>query len=70
MNLSSSSMELSNGLKDLRIAWDTTKDVWNDQVRIAFDEQHYLPLEQSVLGAIRAIERLNPILEKCRQECG
>jgi hypothetical protein len=70
MNLSSSSMELSGGLKDLRAMWENTKDVWNDPVRIAFEEQHYVPLEHSVLGTIRAIERLSPIMERCRQECG
>ncbi|HEV3119968.1 MAG TPA: hypothetical protein VGY58_23105 [Gemmataceae bacterium] len=70
MHLSSSSMELNGGLKDLRALWETTKDVWNDPVRIVFEEQHYVPLEHSVLGAIRAIERLAPVMEKCQHECG
>ena len=70
MNLSSSSMELNGSLKDLRALWEKTKEVWNDPVRQAFEDQHYVPLELSVLAAIRAIERLAPILEKVQHECG
>jgi hypothetical protein len=70
MNLSSSSMELNGSLKDLRALWEKTKEVWNDPVRQSFEDQHYVPLELSVLAAIRAIERLAPILEKVQHECG
>ena len=63
------SMELNGGLKDLRAMWESTKDVWNDQVRLAFEQQHFIPLERSVLSTLRAIERLTPIMEKCQHEC-
>jgi hypothetical protein len=63
-------MELSAALKELRILWDETKVVWNDAVRRDFEEHQYLPLEQRVLGGIRAMERLAPILEKVQHECG
>jgi hypothetical protein len=69
MNLSNSSMELNGSLKDLRILWEETKTVWNDGVRQDFEEQRYIPLEQRVLSAIRAMERLAPILEKLQQDC-
>jgi hypothetical protein len=69
MSLSSSSMELNGSLKDLRVLWEETKAVWNDAVRQDFERTFWEPLETRVLTAIRAMERLAPILEKAHQEC-
>ena len=70
MNMTNSSMEMHGALKDLRARWEQTREVWNDAVRIDFEEHHYFTLERQVLQAIRAMERLAPILEKMQQECG
>jgi hypothetical protein len=69
MNLSNSSMELNGSLKDLRILWDETKEVWNDPVGREFEENRWLPLEARVRSALRAMERLAPIMEKVQHEC-
>jgi hypothetical protein len=63
-------MEMNGTLKDLRILWDETKEVWNDSVRQDFEKNHWQPMESRVLGGIRAIERLAPILEKLQRDCG
>jgi len=70
VSLNSSSMELGGALKDLRIFWEETKAVWNDPVRDSFEEHRWIPLETSVLGGLRAMNQLAPIIEKVRQECG
>jgi hypothetical protein len=69
MNLSNSSMELNGTLKDLRILWDETKEVWNDGVRQDFEKNQWVSLELRVLGGIRAMERLAPVLEKLQRDC-
>ncbi len=69
MNLSNSSMELNGALKDLRILWDETRTVWNDPVGRDFEENRWLPLEARVRAALRAMERLAPLIEKVQNEC-
>jgi hypothetical protein len=61
---------LSSGLKDLRLLWEQTKLVWNDPVREAFEEQQWNVLEQRVMGALRAVERIGPIIDRLQHECG
>jgi hypothetical protein len=70
MNLNSSAMELSGALKDLRALWADTKMYWNDPVSQAFEEQQWNLVEARVLGALRAIERLAPVIDRVRHDCG
>jgi len=70
VNLSSSSMELHGALKELRILWDETKAAWNDPVRREFEQQFWEPFQAQILSTLRAVERLSPILEKVRNDCG
>jgi hypothetical protein len=70
MNLTSNASELSGSLKHLRTLWEETKAVWNDAVRRDFEENDWTPIESHVLSALRAMERLAPILEKAHQDCG
>jgi hypothetical protein len=61
---------MSSGIKDLRVLWEETKQVWNDPVRHAFEEQQWNQLEGRIIGALRAIERLAPVIDRVRQDCG
>jgi hypothetical protein len=70
VNLGSSSMELTGALKDLRRRWEETREVWNDPVSQDFQKNQWELLEMRVIGAIRAMERLAPVLEKLSRECG
>jgi hypothetical protein len=70
MNITSSISELNGTLKDLRFRWDETIAVWNDPVRHDFEELHWQPMQERVLAALRAMDRLAPILEKVRQDSG
>jgi hypothetical protein len=69
MNLSSSSMEMGNALKELRIMWEETQAVWNDSVRHDFEEHFWTPFQGQVLSTLRAAERLSPVLEKVQYDC-
>jgi hypothetical protein len=70
MNLTSSSSELNGTLKELRLRWEETTAIWNDPVRQDFQEHQWQPLQERVLAALRAMDRLAPVLEKVRHECG
>ena len=69
MHLDTGWTELNAALKTLRLRWDEVKTTWDDPVRCEFEEQHWEPLEQQVVAALRAIDRLRPILTKAQQEC-
>jgi hypothetical protein len=69
MSINSNAMELHGSLKDLRALWEETKTVWNDAVRQDFEKNFWEPLEARVLAAIRAMERLAPVLDKAHLEC-
>jgi hypothetical protein len=70
MNLSSSSMELNGALKELRILWEETKGEWNDAVRSDFEKEFWEPFQERILSALRAVDRLSPILDKVHNDCG
>jgi hypothetical protein len=67
--LNAGSATLNNGLKEMRLHWDQTKAEWNDAVSHNFEEQHWLPLEARVVAALRAMDRLAPILSKVQHDC-
>ncbi|HLN30444.1 MAG TPA: hypothetical protein VK395_22060 [Gemmataceae bacterium] len=69
MNLSNSSMELNGTLKDLRVLWEETKAVWSDPVSRDFEEHRWLPIDERVRAALRAMERLAPVIERVQHEC-
>jgi len=57
MHLSSSSMELNGGLKDLRALWDTTKDVWTIRCALPLKSSIMSPWNTASWAPSRAIER-------------
>jgi hypothetical protein len=69
MNLSTGWTELNAALKSMRLQWQEIRLDWNDSVRRGFEENHWKPLEAQVIGTLRAIDRLAPILAKAQQEC-
>ena len=69
MSLTSSAIDLSGALKDLRLKWEDATAVWNDQVRHEFETTHWEPLVERVVAALRAMDRLGPVLLKLRQDC-
>ena len=69
MNLNVGWVELNNALKDLRIRWGQTQTDWDDAVSKEFEEHYLLPLEAQVVAAMRAMDRLAPVLTKAQRDC-
>jgi hypothetical protein len=61
--------ELNTALKDLRVLWEQTRADWDDPVSQDFEEHYWLPLETQVVAALRAMDRLAPILAKAQRDC-
>lgn len=70
MSVTTGTMDLTAALKDLRIRWEQATLVWNDPVRREFEEQFWDPLVERTVAALRAMDRLAPVLMKLRQDCG
>jgi hypothetical protein len=69
MHLTTSAMELNAALKTLRLLWEDTKAGWQDAVRRDFEANHWEPLEQHVIGLLRAMDRLAPVLLRAQRDC-
>jgi hypothetical protein len=69
MHLTTCAMELNAALKNLRLLWEETKSGWHDAVRRDFEAQHWENVETRVVAALRAMDRLAPIMMQARREC-
>ena len=69
MSLTTGYMDLNAALKNVRLRWEDATPVWNDVVRREFEEQYWEPLVERTVAALRAIDRLAPVLLKLRQDC-
>jgi hypothetical protein len=69
MHLTTSAMELNAALKTLRLLWEEIKFGWNDAVSRDFEANYWQPLEAQVVAALRAMDRLAPILMRARRDC-
>jgi hypothetical protein len=69
MNLVNASTELGQGSKIARAIWEETRRGWQDVIAEDFDKHHWSPLAEQVEGAIEAIDRLAPVLERLYREC-
>jgi hypothetical protein len=68
-DLSIISSSLHFALKTLRIRWDETSEIWNDSVRVNFEETYLAPLEPQVVITLKAINRLAQVLARANEEC-
>lgn len=69
MSLNSPWIELNNGLKTLRLAWEEARDQWKDAVGRDFEANRWAPLEAQVVSTLRAIDVLAPVLAAARRDC-
>lgn len=69
MSLTTGWTELNTALKDLRVLWEQTRAGWDDPVSQEFEERTWGPLETQVVSALRAMDRLAPILAKAQRDC-
>ena len=69
MHLNTGWVELNDALKKMRLLWDETKQEWNDPASRDFEEHCWQPLETHVVSALRAIDRLAPVLARALRDC-
>lgn len=69
MQLTTSAMELNAALKTLRLLWEETRAGWSDAVSRDFEANYWEPLELRVVAALRAMDRLAPVLMHAKREC-
>ncbi|HMF15233.1 MAG TPA: hypothetical protein VKE94_23120 [Gemmataceae bacterium] len=69
MHLTTSAMELNAALKTLRLLWEETRAGWSDAVSRDFESNHWETLETRVVAALRAMDRLAPILMQAKRDC-
>jgi hypothetical protein len=69
MSLQSNRSRLSGLSKELSRSWQETQDHWRDQKRSEFDEAYMRPLFDTVENAVAAMEDLDKVLKKIRQDC-
>ena len=69
MSLQSNRSRLSGLSKELSRSWQETQDHWRDQKRREFDETYMRPLFDSIENAVAAMDDLDKVLKKIRQDC-
>jgi hypothetical protein len=69
VSLSTGWIELNDALKTMRLLWEEGKQDWDDPVSRNFEEHSWLPLEEATVAALRAMDRLAPVLARARREC-
>jgi hypothetical protein len=67
--LNTASIQLSNGLKTVRVLWEDVREGWDDAVSHDFENTQWLPLKGQVEATLVAIDRLGPILDRALREC-
>lgn len=55
--------------KRLMLAWQETRNDWNDSVSSAFERDHLTPLEPQIGATLHAVERLADILRRAETDC-
>jgi hypothetical protein len=56
-------------MKTLVVRWEETKESWNDPVSRDFEANFWAPLESQVPLTLRAIDRLDQVLLRVKQDC-
>lgn len=61
--------KLYGAVKDVRLLWDDTEKIWDDEVRRDFEEKLFDPLVQQCQSAIRAMDRLSQLMAQVQNDC-
>ena len=69
MSLSAGRYQLSNAFKSLKSEWESTENVWRDQVRRDFAQDHWDPMAARVASVLSAMDRLDLALAQMKVDC-
>jgi hypothetical protein len=60
---------LQDSVKNIRLRWEETKEVWNDTRRAEFDETYMEPIEPQVRATLERLRKLAMVFHQACQEC-
>jgi hypothetical protein len=69
MSLATGRYQLASAMKTLTARWDQTCMSWRDVVRRDFTTRYWNSLEGQLPALLAAIDRLDQVLARVKQEC-
>jgi len=69
MNLTNSRSRLAGMSRELLHSWQETQETWRDEKSREFDRNYMQPLFDAVDNAVTAMEDLEKMLQKLRNDC-
>ena len=69
MSLAAGRYQLANAFKSLKLEWESTENVWRDQVRKDFDETYWEPLATRLATVLSAMDRLDQSMAQLKHDC-
>ena len=68
-DLAAGAGRLQDSLKNIKLRWEETKDVWNDTRRADFDTTYMEPIEPRVRMTLEKLRKLAQVYYQACQEC-
>ncbi|WP_437186426.1 hypothetical protein SH668x_003577 [Planctomicrobium sp. SH668] len=68
-NLQSAAGRIQDALEELQIAWQNTREHWNDQQAIQFEQTVLKPLAEQLVITIPAINKISQTFGAAEREC-
>jgi hypothetical protein len=69
MKVGASRSQIDDAHKTLRAKWQATAEVWDDGVKVEFEERIGEPLDRATTELLRAIDHVAVTFGQIRAEC-
>ena len=66
-DLGSPAAKIHSALEDLQVAWGNTLEHWQDENSRRFEEEHLIPLAQTVRISLDAVGRMNESIQQAER---
>lgn len=70
MSSTVSQSRLKDALRDLKARWEVVRGDWDDQAARDFGKDVIEPLEQRILSAMGAMNKMGEVIAAARRDCG
>lgn len=67
MSISSSQEQILREWAALRAQWRTTSSLWNDAVKVQFENQYWQPLENTMPQYLESLKQLASVIEQAKR---
>jgi hypothetical protein len=69
MSTQGSKSNLAQATRSLMLEWEKTKEHWRDVKSLEFEQKYLTELPGQVVGASAAMEEIDALLKKVRNDC-